>query len=137
MKVSLFFDAETSNMFGRNIPTPHRRAWARVPRARQLQYMGTGSTAAAGTDTGNQTLNRYKLIEEFSDFNRGPLTLPAHLQLRLTVDAQRTLLLEWVMISNNSPSMTNRRRRFQCRNYQVKSLVMHKTSGQVCFVACP
>lgn len=98
MKVTLFFDAETfQHVRSEYSYTTSARMGAR-PSSGPIASMGTGSTSAAGTDTGNQTLNRYKLVEEFSDFKTaGKLTLPHTYKLRLTVDAQRTLLLEWVM----------------------------------------
>ena len=43
-------------------------------------------------------MNRYKLIEEFSDFKtEGQLTLPDAYNLRLTVDAQSSMVLQWVV----------------------------------------
>ena len=98
MKVTLFFDAETFQHVRTEYSyTTSARMGAR-PSSAPIASMATGSTSSAGTDTGSQTLNRYKLVEEFSDFKTaGKLTLPHTYKLRLTVDASRTLLLEWVM----------------------------------------
>lgn len=98
MKVSLFFDAETFQHVRTEYSYSTSARMGARPSSGPIASMSTGSTSAAGTDTGSSTLNRYKLIEEFSDFKpTGQLTLPHTYKLRLTVDAQRTLLLEWVM----------------------------------------
>ena len=56
------------------------------------------SSVTVGTDTGSATLNHYKLIEDFSDFQTtDKLTLPHTYKLRLSSDARGQLLLEWVM----------------------------------------
>jgi hypothetical protein len=97
MKVSLFFDAETFQHVRTEYSYQTSARMGTRPSSGPIAT-STGATSAAGTDTGSQTLNRYKLVEEFSDFKtEGQLTLPHTYKLRLTVDAQRTLLLEWVM----------------------------------------
>lgn len=98
MKVSLFFDAETFQHVRTEYSYTQSARMGARPSSGPIASGATGATSAAGTNTGSDTLNRYKLIEEFSDFKpAGQLTLPHTYKLRLTVDAQRTLLLEWVM----------------------------------------
>jgi hypothetical protein len=98
MKISLFFDAETFQHVRTEYSYQTSARMGARPSSGPIASMGSGATSAAGTDTGSQTMNRYKLVEEFSDFKpAGQLTLPHTYKLRLTVDAQKTLLLEWVM----------------------------------------
>lgn len=99
LKITLFFDAETFQHVRTEYSYTTSARMGSRPATGPIASMNTGSaTDAAASSTGNQTLNRYKLIEEFSDFKSvGKLTLPHSYKLRLTVDAQRTLLLEWVM----------------------------------------
>lgn len=97
MKITLFFDAETFQHV--------RTEYSYTTSARMGSRASSGPMASPGapgvvnaTDTGSSTLNRYKLVEEFSDFKTaGQLTLPHTYKLRLTVDSSSTLLLEWVM----------------------------------------
>jgi hypothetical protein len=97
LKISLFFDAETF----RHV----RSEYSYQVSARMGARPSSGPMASPGslggvnaTDAGSQTLNRYKLIEEFSDFQTvNNLTLPRTYHLRLTIDTQRSKLLEWVM----------------------------------------
>ena len=96
LKISLFFDAETfRHVRSEYSYTVSARMGARPSSGPMASPGGTGVNA---TDTGSQTLNRYKLIEEFSDFQTvNNLTLPRTYHLRLTIDTQRPKLLEWVM----------------------------------------
>lgn len=96
LKISLFFDAETfRHVRSEYSYTVSARMGARPSSGPMASPGGTGVNA---TDTGSQTLNRYKLIEEFSDFQAvNNLTLPRTYHLRLTIDTQRAKLLEWVM----------------------------------------
>ncbi len=94
MQITLFFDAETFQHV--------RTEYQYLVSARMGARPGGLSTAppvlgpSSTTDTGSQTMNRYKLVEEFSDFKKeGELTLPHAYKLRLTVDAQSPLQLEW------------------------------------------
>jgi hypothetical protein len=96
LKISLFFDAETfRHVRSEYSYTVSARMGARPSSGPMASPSGTGVNA---TDTGSQTLNRYKLIEEFSDFQTvNNLTLPRTYHLRLTIDTQNPKLLEWVM----------------------------------------
>jgi len=96
LKISLFFDAETfRHVRSEYSYTVSARMGSRPSSGPMASPGGTGVNA---TDTGSQTLNRYKLIEEFSDFQTvNNLTLPRTYHLRLTIDTQRPKLLEWVM----------------------------------------
>jgi hypothetical protein len=88
VQISLFFDAETFR---------HLRTEYQYSVSARMGARPSGSVANA-TDTGSTTMNRYKLIEDFSDFKtEGQLTLPHSYKIRLTVDAQTSLLLEWHM----------------------------------------
>jgi hypothetical protein len=89
IQINLFFDGETFQ----HVRTEYQYE---IP-ARMTARPG-GSVQSGSTDPNNQTMSRYKLIEEFSDFKaEGALTLPHTYKLRLTVDAQSTVLLEWMM----------------------------------------
>jgi hypothetical protein len=96
LKISLFFDVETfRHVRSEYSYTVSARMGARPSSGPMASPGGPGVNA---TDTGSQTLNRYKLIEEFSDFQTvNNLTLPRAYHLRLTIDTQRPKLLEWVM----------------------------------------
>lgn len=88
MQISLFFDAETFQ----HVRTEYSYSVSARMGARP------GGILEAPTDTGSQTMNRYKLVEDFSDFSAvSGLTLPRTYKLFLTVDTQRQLLLEWVV----------------------------------------
>lgn len=97
LQTSLFFDAETFQ----HVRTEYQYTVSARMGARPGAIgasPGSPGVSGVGTDTGSQTMNRYKLIEEFSDFKKeGELTLPHTYKLRLTVDAQSPLLLEWVV----------------------------------------
>ena len=86
VQITLFFDVETF----RHVRTEYQYSVSARMGARP-----SGSVANP-TDTGSTTMNRYKLVEDFSDFKtEGQLTLPHSYKLSLTVDAQTSLLLEW------------------------------------------
>jgi hypothetical protein len=88
-QINLFFDAETFQHV--------RTEYQYVIPARMGARPG-GAVQGPTTDTGSQTLTRYKLVEEFSDFKaESSLTLPHTYTLRLTIDTQPAVLLEWVM----------------------------------------
>jgi hypothetical protein len=96
IQISLFFDAETFQ----HVRTEYQyQVSARMgARPGGLSTKPPELGPAPTTDTGSLTMNRYKLVEEFSDFKKeGDLTLPHAYKLRLTVDAQSPLLLEWVV----------------------------------------
>lgn len=89
LSISLFFDAETFQ---------HVRSEYSYSVSARMGARPGSSVQGPATDTGSTTMNRYKLIEEFSDFKpEGQLTLPHTYKLRLTVDASQSLLLEWLM----------------------------------------
>lgn len=89
LKISLFFDAETFR---------HVRSEYSHTVSARMGDRPTGMVTDPSTNTGSQTINRYKLVEEFSDFQTvNDLTLPRTYRLRLTIDAQRSQLLEWVL----------------------------------------
>ena len=88
-QVSFFFDGETFH---------HVRTEYQYVIANRMGARPDSSVEGPATNTGSQTLVRNKLIEEFSDFKaEGGLTLPHTYKIRLTIDAQTTVLLEWVM----------------------------------------
>ncbi len=92
LKVSLFFDAETF----RHVRTEYAYSVSARMGARP-----SGGVQSPATDTGSMSMNRYKLVEEFSDFKEeSGLTLPHTYKLRLTVDTTQALLLEWVVNFN-------------------------------------
>ncbi len=87
LQISIFFDAENF----RHV----RTEYSYTVSARMGDRPGS-SVQGAATDTGSQTLNHYKLTEEFSDFQTTEgLTLPRTYKLHLSVDATRSLLLDW------------------------------------------
>jgi hypothetical protein len=89
LKISLFFDAETF----RHVRTEYSHTVSNRMGGRP-GGMVTDPTA----DTGSSTISRYKLTEDFSDFQTSDnLTLPRTYKIRLTIDAQGSQLLEWVM----------------------------------------
>lgn len=88
LKISLYFDAETF----RHVRTEYSYVVSNRMGGRPQE------SVAVGTNTGSATLNHYKLIEDFSDFQTSDkLTLPRTYKLRLSSDARGQLLLEWVM----------------------------------------
>jgi hypothetical protein len=89
LRISLFFDGETF----RHV----RTEYSYTVSARMGARPG-GSVQGSATDTGSGSLNHYRLIEEFSDFQTTEkLTLPHTYKLRLTIDAQRAQSLEWAI----------------------------------------
>jgi hypothetical protein len=89
IQINLFFDGETFQ---------HVRSEYQYEIPARMGPRPGGSVASGTNDPNNQTMSRYKLVEEFSDFKaEGGLTLPHTYKLRLTVDTQSTVLLEWVM----------------------------------------
>ena len=88
MQISLFFDAATFQ---------HVRSEYQYTVSARMGARPQSSVGVA-TDTGSQTLNRYKLIEEFSDFKtEGQLTLPHTYKIRLSIDALTSQIFEWAM----------------------------------------
>lgn len=88
LEISLFFDAETFQ---------HVRSEYRYSISAAMGNRPRGEVTSPTGDTGSQSVTRYKLAEEFSDFKaEGSLTLPHTYKLQLTVEAQRTSILEWV-----------------------------------------
>jgi hypothetical protein len=96
MQISLFFDAETFH----HVRTEYQYSVSARMGARPGGIGASASSPITGnpsTDTGSQTMNRYKLVEEFSDFKtEGQLTLPHTYKIRLTIEAQRTLMIDWI-----------------------------------------
>jgi hypothetical protein len=89
LKISLFFDAETFR---------HVRSEYHLTVSARMGGRPDAMVTGRVTDSGSQTFHRYKLIEEFGDFQTvNDLTLPRTYRIRLTIDAQRSQLLEWVM----------------------------------------
>ncbi|HKQ99569.1 MAG TPA: hypothetical protein VJT09_02785 [Pyrinomonadaceae bacterium] len=87
-QISLFFDAQTFQ---------HVRSEYQYTVSARMGARPQSSVGVA-TDTGSQTLNRYKLIEEFSDFKaEGQLILPHTYKIRLSIDALTSQLFEWTM----------------------------------------
>jgi hypothetical protein len=88
LQISLFFDAETF----RHVRTEYQFSVSARMSSRPAASVGS----TAGT---TQLLDRYKLVEDFSDFRtEGKLTLPHTYKLRLAIDAQDSAkLIEWVM----------------------------------------
>lgn len=85
-QINLFFDAETFH----HIRTEYQYT---IP-----NQMGARPSEFGTTNTGSRTLNRQKMVEEFSDFKTtGGLTLPHTYSLKLTVDADASGVLEWVV----------------------------------------
>ena len=80
LKISLFFDAETFR---------HVRSEYEYTVSARMGARPSSSVLGSPTDTGSQTLTRYKLTEDFSDFQpTGKLTLPHVYKIQLVVEAQ-------------------------------------------------
>jgi hypothetical protein len=88
LKVNLFFDAETFQ----HVRTEYQYEVEAGMSARP----GGSVQAPAGSQ---QSMSRYKLVEDFSDFKtEGKLTLPHTYKIHLTTDTQaRTQFLEWAI----------------------------------------
>lgn len=88
-QINLFFDAETFH---------HVRTEYQYTISNQMGARPGGSVMGPSTNTGSMTLNRQKMVEDFSDFKtEGGLTLPHTYTLKLTVDADASGVLEWVV----------------------------------------
>ena len=84
LKISLFFDAETFH---------HVRSEYQYTISARMGARPSSSVSGPATDTGSQTLNRYKLTEDFSDFQTtGKLTLPRVYKIQLVLEAQAQTL---------------------------------------------
>ena len=89
LKISLFFDAETFQ---------HVRTEYAYSVSARMGARPQSSVQGPTTDTGSMSMNRYKLVEEFSDYKaENGLTLPHAYKLHLTVDTTQSLLLEWLV----------------------------------------
>jgi hypothetical protein len=87
LQISLFFDAETFR---------HVRSEYRYSISAAMGNRPRASVTSPTGDTGSQSVTRYKLAEEFSEFKEeGSLTLPHTYKLQLTVEAEKTSILEW------------------------------------------
>ena len=87
LEISLYFDAETFR---------HVRSEYRYSISAAMGNRPRGDVTSPTGDTGSQSVTRYKLVEEFSEFKaEGSLTLPHTYNLQLTIEAQRTSILEW------------------------------------------
>lgn len=98
MQISLFFDGETFHHVRTEYQyTISARMGAR-PSTAPVGSMSTPVTGGSSTNSGSQTMNRYKLVEVFSDFKKeGELTLPHTYKIHLSIDAQSSLLIDWIM----------------------------------------
>lgn len=84
LKISLFFDAETFH---------HVRSEYQYTISARMGARPSSSVTGPATNTGSQTLNRYKLTEDFSDFQTtGPLILPRMYKIQLVLEAQAQTL---------------------------------------------
>lgn len=84
LKISLFFDAETFQ---------HVRSEYQYTISARMGARPSSSVTGPATDTGSQTMSRYKLTEDFSDFQTtGKLTLPHVYKIQLVVEAQAQTL---------------------------------------------
>jgi hypothetical protein len=80
LKISLYFDAETFQ---------HVRSEYQYTISARMGARPSSSVTGPSTDTGSQTMSRYKLTEDFSDFQiAGKLTLPRVYKIQLVVEAQ-------------------------------------------------
>ena len=87
LQINLFFDAETFHHVRTEYSYSITATMGRKPQE---------SVMTAPTNTGSP-MDRYKLIEEFSDFKpEGQLILPHVYKLSLIVEAQRSLQVEWI-----------------------------------------
>ena len=88
LRISLFFDESFKHV---------RTEYSYTVSARMGARPG-GSVQGTATDTGSGSLNHYRLIEEFSDFQTTEkLTLPHTYRLRLTIDSVPARSLEWAI----------------------------------------
>lgn len=79
LKISLFFDAETFR---------HVRSEYEYTVSARMGARPSSTVLNSPTDTGSQTLTRYKLTEDFSNFQpTGKLTLPRTYKIELLVEA--------------------------------------------------
>jgi hypothetical protein len=84
LKISLYFDAETFQ---------HVRSEYQYTVSARMGARPSSSVTGPPTDTGSQTMSRYKLTEDFSDFQTtGKLTLPRVYKIQLVVEAQAQTL---------------------------------------------
>ena len=84
LKVSLYFDAETFQ---------HVRSEYQYTVSARMGARPSSSVTGPATNTGSQTMSRYKLTEDFSDFQTtGKLTLPRVYKIQLVVEAQAQTL---------------------------------------------
>jgi len=80
LRISLFFDAETFQ---------HVRSEYEYTISARMGARPSSSVMGPQTDTGSQTMKRYKLTEDFSNFQiTGKLTLPRVYKIQLVVEAQ-------------------------------------------------
>jgi hypothetical protein len=80
LKISLFFDTETFQ---------HVRSEYQYSISARMGARPSTSVMGPQTDTGSQTMSRYKLTEDFSNFQTtGKLTLPHVYKIQLVVEAQ-------------------------------------------------
>jgi hypothetical protein len=84
LKISLFFDAETFQ---------HVRSEYQYTVSARMGARPGSSVTGPPTNTGSQTMSRYKLTEDFSDFqSTGKLTLPRVYKIQLVLEAQAQTL---------------------------------------------
>lgn len=80
LRISLFFDAETFQ---------HVRSEYEYTISARMGARPTTSVMGPQSDTGSQTMKRYKLTEDFSNFQTtGKLTLPRVYKIQLVVESQ-------------------------------------------------
>jgi hypothetical protein len=80
LRISLFFDAETFQ---------HVRSEYEYTISARMGARPTTSVTGPQSDTGSQTMRRYKLTEDFSNFQTtGNLTLPRLYKIQLVVESQ-------------------------------------------------